>query len=151
MKPSPHDAVTNSPELYWNDLRIGDILEFELIDFYNGEIKKKGNSTYAVYLAIPSQDYELLKIRKNCYVTFFIAWRAFEKALQKLPTDMTTPCQRKYAEGKNILIKLEKSGANSIRIHNEEPIEPTAEQLEDSKKIYEMVRKDHDRSSYSNN
>ena len=126
--------------VYWNQWKAGDILEFELVDYFNSPIIREGNGLYHVYYAIAKADYEFLGINEGDPLELHITYRSYKKSISSLPNAMIIPCKKEYAKGKNLYIKLEKVNSRIIKVHYQEPREPTLEQLKEASIQYNLLK-----------
>lgn len=139
---NPHDYI-GCREVWWNELKLGEPIELEIIDYFRADEYIIGKGRYVAYHAESLGDYLPLGILKGDRICFFVSSRCYVKALRKLKSECITPCQRKFAEGKNLHIKLEKLNSERILIHMQEPREPTEDQLKEAEIQYKMIRKEH--------
>ena len=139
---NPHDYV-GYREIWWNELKIGEPIELEFIDYFKAPDYDIGKGHYTIYHAEAAEAYLPLGILKGDKFIFYISQRCYIKAIRKLKGEIITPCQRKFAEGKNLYIKLEKLNSERIIIYHQEPREPSEEQLKEAEKQYKMIRQEH--------
>lgn len=135
-----HEIIGICQTVYWNQLAQGKQYDLLLIDFFRGEPLLEGKGYYQVYYAMALCDIEEWGTKKGDNLIFHISRKTWMKAIAFLPVQLKTPCQRKYAEGKNLYVKIERLNTKSIKIHHQEPREPTAEQLADAKKFYSIIK-----------
>ncbi len=138
-----HEMVGSFQTVYWNEWRLRDKLEFELIDCFRSPVIKEGNGLYQVYYAISCMNYKPLGIREGDNIFLHISYRALVTALSKVPSDQKIPCLKENADGKNIYIKIERLSSKSMKVHYQEPREPTADHIIDAKKYYEIINSEH--------
>ena len=140
---NPHDSVGEVQFVFWNDWGEGAKLVFELVDYFKAPVYRKSRGVYVIYYAIARCDYAKLGFKKGDKLLLFISYNAYRYALEKLPAEQKVPCLRKYAEGKNNLMCIERVNSERIRIHSQEVREPTPEQLVEAEKQYALVVKEH--------
>ena len=140
-----HDRVGQAMVLYWNEFPDGLEMEFELVNPFEAPVVREGSGLYQVYYAISVSEFEIngMKIQPESAIELHIAYRSFVKALQKLAPQLRIPCLRKYADGRNILMKLKKLDQRRICVSHQEPREQKEGQFEAAKMIYAMVAKEH--------
>ncbi len=143
MVVNAHELVGSFQTVYWNEWKEGKILEFELVDCFRSLVFKEGNGLYQVYYAIARSEDKTLGMREGDDIFLHVSWRALVKALSKVPVEQKIPCLKKNADGKNIFIRIEKLTSKSMKIHWQEPREPTVEQLENAGKYYEIIKAEH--------
>ena len=129
--------------LYWGQFYLNDILEFELVDYFSSPIIREGNGLYHVYYAIAKADNLNLGIIAEDEIELHISYKTYCNALSFLPTQIKTPCLKKFADGKNLFIKISKRNSREIVVHYQEPREPTGQQLKEAESLYQMVRLEH--------
>ena len=137
---NPHEMIGQPRSIWWGDLTLGTPIELEFIDYFKAQSVKFARGEYMLYYAVAVSDYEPLKILKGDEIIFHISCRMYQKELMKLPNDQRIPTQRKFAEGKNLYINLEKVSREKIKIYSQEPREPTQGQLKEAESIYKMIR-----------
>ena len=137
---NPHEMIGQPRSIWWGDLTLGVPIELEFIDYFKAQSVKFARGEYMLYYAVAVSDYEPLKILKGDEIIFHISYRTYQKELMKLPNEQRIPTQRKFAEGKNLYINLEKVSREKIKIYSQEPREPTEEQLKEAESIYKMIR-----------
>ena len=135
-----HELIGLCQTIYWGKWQLGKQHEFELIDFFSSQLDVEGNGQYQVYFAVALHDIQELGVRKGDSLILHISKACWMKAIANLPIQAKTPCLRKYAEGKNLYVKVERLNEKSVQIHAFEPREPTEEQLKDAKKFYSIIK-----------
>ena len=143
IPPNSFDRIGNFRLMYWGMLENDDVLEFELVDYFNSPIIKKGNGVYQVFYAIAKKEYDKLGLMVDDALELHVSYKCFVTALSVLPNHMRIPMLRKNALGKNALISFSKDNSKSITVHDIKPIEPTKAQIDDSKKLYALVLSEH--------
>ncbi|MEK6883028.1 MAG: hypothetical protein AABY22_25615, partial [Nanoarchaeota archaeon] len=129
--------------LYWGQFYQDDILEFEIVDYFSSPIIREGNWIYHVYYAIVTADNLNLGIIAGDEIELHLSYKTYCNALSFLPTQMKTPCLKKFAEGKNLFMKISKKNSREIVVHYQEPREPTEQQLKEAESLYKMVSLEH--------
>ncbi len=142
---NPHDLVGDKQLVFWNEWREGDTLEFELIDYFRAMPYRKSRGLYIIYWARAASDYLPLGIKAGNELVIFISYRAYNYALQKLPAELKVPCLRKYAEGKNLYIRIERENSERIKVHHQELREPSSDDVERSEGEYKLIESEHGR------
>jgi len=140
---NPHDSVGDIQFVFWNEWGLGDKLDFELVNYFKAPVYNKGRGVYVIYYAIARCDYDKLGFRRGDKLLLFISYNAYRYAIAKLPAEQKVPCLRKFAEGKNNLMCIERVNSERIRIHTQVVVEPTPEQLLESEKQYGLVVREH--------
>ena len=138
---NPHEMIGQPRSVWWGDLALGIPIELEFIDYFKAQSVRFARGEYMLYYDVAVSDYEPLRIRQGDEIIFHISFRCYQKELMKLPNEQRIPTQKKFAEGKNLYIKLEKVSRERIRIYQQEVREPTQEQLDNSRRFYRLVRK----------
>ena len=138
-----HELVGSFQTVYWNEWVVGDKLEFEFIDYFIAPVFKEGNCLYQVYYAVCKKDYPHLGMRDGDDIILHLSYRALSKALNRLPIEMKIPCLKKSAEGKNLFIKIERVNPISIKVHYQEPREPSEEHKANADKYYKIINAEH--------
>ena len=139
---NPHERM-GIRVLYWGQFYIGDILEFEFVDYFSSVTIREGNGLYQVYYAIAKADNLNLGIVAGDEVELHLSYKTYCNALSALPTQMKTPCLKKFAKGKNLYMKISKRNSRELIVHYQEPREPTEQQLKEAESLYRMVRLEH--------
>ncbi len=138
-----HELVGCFQTVYWNEWKIKSTVEFELVDAFKAPVLKEGNGLYQVYYAICGKDYPPLGMKAGDNIFLHIAYRALLKALFKLPVEFKAACLKENADGKNIFIKFQRTNETSFTVLYQEPREPTAEHIANSKRYYEIIKSEH--------
>src|SRR3990167_5696225 len=133
-----HELIGLCQTIYWNQWQVGKEYEFELIDYFRAESYAEGRGYYQVYYAVALHNIEELKVIKGDSLILCISKIAWMKAISALPAQVKIPCLRKYSEGKNLYVKVERKNDKIVKIHHQEPREPTPENIENAKKFYSM-------------
>ena len=139
---NPHDFIGNR-EIWWNELELGTPIELEFIDYFKASDYDIGKGHYMVYFVEAVEEYPSLGILKGDRFNFFMSYKCYLLALRRLKSEYIIPCQRKFAEGKKLYIKIEKLNTERIKIHFQEPREPTEEQFKEAIIQYRLIKKEH--------
>ena len=139
---NPHDFVGNR-EIWWNELKLGEAIELVFIDYFKASDYPIGKGHYMIYIAEAAEAYPSLEILKGDKFNFFMSYKCYLLALRRLKSEYVIPCQRKFAEGKNLYVKIEKLNTERIKIHIQEPREPTEEQIKEAEIQYNLIKKEH--------
>ena len=134
-----HECVGCFQTMYWNEWKAGDILEFILVDYFKAPVYREGNGMFQIYYAVCRKDYPKLGMKVGDDIFLHIAYRALKKALEKVPMEIKMPCLKENADGQNLFIRIERKNDVSIKVHYEEPREPTTEHKANSKKYYQII------------
>lgn len=137
---NPHELVGNSQWVFWNEWPEKKPLEFELIDYFKAPVVKKKRGAYVVYYAKAITPIENLGVKEGDDLILFITFKAYVSALNKLRAEIKVPCSKKFADGKNLYIKIEKVCAYSLKIHNQEIRDCPEEQKIEALKQYEIIK-----------
>lgn len=138
-----HEVVGNCQTVYWNEWPLRKIHTFELVDYFNSPIFMQGYGQYHIYYAIAKSPIPEIGVVVNDNLILYITYKAWVTALSKMPAEIKLPCLKKVAEGKNLLVKVEKLNTKAMKLHHEEPVEPTEKQREDAKKYYAIINAEH--------
>ena len=134
-----HELVGCCQTVYWNEWPLKKKHEFELVDYFSSPVYGVGRGQYHIYYAIAKSKIPELGIRVEDDLILYISFRTWLVELSKQPADIKIPCMKKNAEGKNLYVKVEKINPKFMKLHHEEPREPTVEQLEKAKKYYSII------------
>jgi len=146
-----HEIVGSSQTMYWNEWPEGQLLEFELIDYFRSNVYPEGNGHYQIYYAIARKDNATLGIRDGDDILLHISYKGFVKTISRLPTEYKLPAMKKTAEGKNLFIRIEKVNSKSMKLHYQEVREPTEQNKEDADKYYKLIEMEHRIKQYRKN
>ena len=135
-----HELIGLCQTIYWNQWQLGKEYEFELVDYFKSEAYAEGRGYYQIYYAIALHDIEEFKVIKGDNLILCISKISWMKAMSFLPAQVKIPCLRKYSEGKNLYVKVERKNDKAIIIRHQEPREPTEEQLVNAKKFYTIIK-----------
>lgn len=139
---NPHDVITTKQQVFWNDLEVGIPIELELVDYFKAPVCLKARGIYVAYYAVAKCEYNPLGIKPGDELFVYFSYKAFVGAISKLPVDKQVPCLRKYADGKNLLIKVEKINSKCIKIFYQKIVEPDGHL--DSESQYEYLRRENE-------
>lgn len=149
LPPNPHETIGDKQWMFWNQWLPGVPVDFLLIDYFKAPTVQK-HGIYIVYYAIVQSDIEHLNVKKGDEIILFITYQAYRNALNLLCNEYRIPSQKKFSEGKNLYIKLEKIHEKRIKIHIQEVREPTQEQLVEADRQYSMIKLEHEKRKYRN-
>ena len=135
-----HEIVGQCQTLYCNALKVDDVVDIELVDYFNSPVIQEGNGFYHVFYAIARQDYPHCKIRNGDALMFHVAYRMLVNALAELPLEYKISMSKKYSEGKNLFWKICKLNSKAVRIDYAEPREPTEENISNANKFYSIIK-----------
>ncbi len=135
---NPHETIGDKQWMFWNQWLDKEPVEFLLIDFFKAPVvRRKG--LYIIYYAIAEAPIKHLGIDKGDELLLSITYRAYCNALNMLRNEYRIPSQKKFAEGKNLYIKLERVNNTTIKIHKQEVRAPTEEQLLEADRQYKII------------
>ena len=137
---NPHEMIGQPRSVWWGDLALGIPIELEFIDYFKAQSVRFARGEYMLYYAVAVSDYEPLRIRQGDEIIFHISFRCYQKELMKLPNEQRIPTQKKFAEGKNLYIKLEKVSRERIKVYYQEVREPIEGQLKEATLFYKMLK-----------
>ena len=137
-----YEAIGENMWMFWGQFPLNEIVEFELIDYFKAPVVCK-RGYYMAYYALAGKDMPSLQVKKGEPITLFITYPAFLTALNMLPAELKIPCLKKYADGKNLYICMERMSKGRLKIHYQEVREPTPEQLVKAKEQYAQIRFQH--------
>ncbi len=141
---NPHETIGDKQWMFWNQWIDHKPVEFLLIDYFKAPVVRK-RGWYIVYYAIAQSPIEHLGVNKGDELILFITYKAYVNAINMLANEFRIPSQKKFSEGKNLYIKLEKVDKGRIKIHKQDVREPTEEQLLEAERQYKMISLEHKR------
>ena len=141
---NPHDVIGCTRRVWWNELEVKNPIELEFIDYFRASDYRMSKGRYVIYYALTVSDYPYLGINQGEPILFYISYKSYIIALSRLRSEYLVPCQRKFAEGKNLYIKIEKVNTEKIKIHCQEIREPSEEQLSEAKRQYRLIRQENE-------
>ena len=141
---NPHETIGDKQWMFWNMWLDKKPVEFLLIDYFKAPTVKRGRGLYTVYYAIAQEPIDHMNVKAGDEIILFITYKAYVNAINVLCNEYRTPSMKKFAEGKNLYIKIEKVDRGRIKIHKQEVREPTEEQLLEADRQYKMIQLEHE-------
>jgi len=139
-----HELVGSKRDVWWNQLKVNEPITLELVDYFKAIVYKRSRGHYTSYYAISRCEYPSIGILPGDELIIHISFRSYVNALRQLKSEYKIPCMKEIADGKNLLIKLERKNYNRILVHYQEIREPTDEQSLEAKKQYRLIKEEHE-------
>lgn len=152
MEPiNPHETIGDKRWMFWNQWLDKKPVEFLLIDYFKAPVIKKRKGLYVIYYAIVKAPIDHLNADIGDELILSITYQAYLNAINMLPNKYRIPSQKKFAEGKNLYIKLERECRDKITIHKQEVREPTEEQILEADRQYKIIRAEQEQRKFLRN